>query len=390
MRVTLVTATLLGMMAPAFAADDPFADLNLETHGFVSFGYLKSWGNNWLGETLDGTDEFWEAAGNVIARPMDHLRLGAQLFVRDLGTSGNGQVELDWAYADWRFSDAIGVQVGRVKMPFGLYAESLDVDAGRSSVFLPIMYPNRAREILLSTDGGKLYGKIGDFDWVVYGGQRQLQEDGDFATYFAYRSGLSEVDSIEADFTIGAMLHWYTPIDGLASRLSFAWLDDLSLTGTMPLTAPPGNSAAVALDIPYWYAGMFSLMYEIGDLTFCSEYQRYYANNTLTITPVIGPAQRIDQPQRADSAYVSCTWQARSWLSLYGSIEGAWTDPTDRHGDQYLQAAVGAINLQPTDHWSLKVEFRYNHGTFGVDDQLNPDGITDDWQVLAFKTTVDF
>lgn len=50
----------------------------LETHGFVSFGYLKSRGNNWLGETIDGTDEFWEAASNVIARPMNHLRLGAQ------------------------------------------------------------------------------------------------------------------------------------------------------------------------------------------------------------------------------------------------------------------------------------------------------------------------
>ncbi|HEX3135827.1 MAG TPA: hypothetical protein VHX44_19855, partial [Planctomycetota bacterium] len=226
--MTSLSGSILG------AADDPFADLNLETHGFVSFGYLKSWGNNWLGDTLDGTDEFWEAAGNVIARPMDHLRLGAQLFVRDLGTSGNGQVELDWAYADWRFADAIGVQVGRVKMPFGLYSESLDVDAGRSSVFLPIMYPNRAREILLSTDGAKLYGTLGDFDWAVYGGQHQLDNDGDFATYFAYRTGLDKVESIKADAELGAMLHWYTPIKGLASRLSFASLHNLELTGTMP------------------------------------------------------------------------------------------------------------------------------------------------------------
>jgi hypothetical protein len=389
MRVTLVTATLLGLVVPAFAAEDPFADLNLETHGFVSFGYLKSWGNNWLGDTLDGTDEFWEAAGNVIARPMDHLRLGAQLFVRDLGTSGNGQVELDWAYADWRFTDAIGVQVGRVKMPFGLYSESLDVDAGRSSVFLPIMYPNRAREILLSTDGAKLYGTLNNFDWVVYGGQHQLEKDGDFATYFAYRSGLGEVESIKADSEFGAMLHWYTPIDGLASRLSFAALENLTLTGTMP-----GKVATVELHIPYWYAGMFSLIYEAGPFTICGEYQRYYATNELTVTPNVGPnaglSQRIDQPQRADSAYLSCTWQWRHWLSLYGSLEGAWSDPTDRHGDQYLQSVVGAINVRPTEHWSLKAEFRYNHGTFGVDPQLNPGGIADDWQVMALKTTVDF
>lgn len=233
MRVAVFTATMLGWCAPAFAADDPFAGLNLETHGFVSFGYLKSWGNNWHGETLDGTDEFWEAAGNVIARPMDHLRLGAQLFVRDLGEYGNGKVELDWAYADWRAVDAIGLQVGRVKMPFGLFCESLDVDAGRTSIFLPVMYPTRAREILLSTDGGKLYGTVGDFDWALYGGQRQLQDDGDFASYFAYRFGLDSVDSIEADSVFGGMLHWYTPVDGLAARLSLARLDELDLTGTM-------------------------------------------------------------------------------------------------------------------------------------------------------------
>lgn len=385
MRAVVFTGILLGLSAPVFAADDPFADLNLETHGFVSFGYLKSWGNNWLGETLDGTDEFWEAAGNVIARPMDRLRLGAQLFVRDLGTSGNGEVELDWAYADWRFADAIGVQVGRVKMPFGLYSESLDVDPGRTSVFLPIMYPNRAREILLSTDGMKFYGTLGDLDWAVYGGQRHLESDGDFATYFAYRSNLATVDSIEADSEIGAMLHWYTPVTGLASRLSFAWLNQLDLRG-----GTAGGTATVELEIPYWYAGMFSLIYELGPFTFCSEYQRYYAENTLTITPIVGPVQRITEPQRADSAYLSCTWQWRPWLSLYGSIEGAWTDPTDRHGDQYLQAGVVAINLRPTDHWSLKAEFRYNHGTFGVDPQLNPDGVDDEWQVFALKTTVDF
>ena len=147
---------LLGLMAPAYAADpagDLFADLNLEAHGFVSFGYLKSWGNNWQGETRNGTDEFWEAAGNVIARPLDHLRLGAQLFVRDLGEYGNGKVELDWAYADWRASDAVGVQVGRIKIPYGLYGEAVDVDAARTTIFQSLIYGRKERDIRLTTDG---------------------------------------------------------------------------------------------------------------------------------------------------------------------------------------------------------------------------------------------
>lgn len=382
MRLIGITSALLTLSAAVFAAEDPFADLNLEAHGFVSFGYLKSWGNNWHGETLDGTDEFWEAAGNVIARPMDHLRLGAQLFVRDLGIYGNGKVDLDWAYADWRAVDELGVQVGRVKIPFGLFCESLDVDAGRSSVFLPAMYPTRAREILLSTDGIKFYGTFGDFDWALYGGQRQLAEDGDFANYFTYRFGLTSVDSIESDSVMGGMLHWYTPITGLAARVTVARLDDLELSGRMP-------GASVDLEIPYWWAGMFSLIYEQGPFTIASEYMRYYAENKLRITSMLGTTE-VDQANRTDSAYISCTWHAKSWLSFYVAAEGVWEDPTDRHSEEYLQSLIGAINLRPTPHWSLKAEFRYSHGTYGVDPQLNPGGAVDDWQVLALKTTVDF
>lgn len=386
MRWRLLATSLLMIGACANAVENPFADLNLETHGFVSFGYLKSWDNNWLGETLDGTSQFWEAAGNVIARPTDRLRLGAQLFVRDLGVYGNGNVELDWAYADWRFSDALGVQLGRVKMPFGLFCESLDLDAGRTSVFLPVMYPMRAREILLSTDGIKLYGSLSSVDWAFYVGQRQLQSDGDFASYLAYLLNLSSVQTIEADSVVGGMLHWYTPITGLAMRTSLARLDNLNLTGSTV-----GNTATVDLNIPYWWAGMFSLIYEQGSWTFCSEYQRYYANNFVTITPhaPVNPSH-VEQAQRTDSAYLSCTWQCRPWLSFYGSVEGAWSDPTDRHGAPYSQAVIGAINLLPTEHWSLKVEYRYTHGTYGVDPKLNPGGIADDWQVVALKTTVDF
>jgi hypothetical protein len=384
MRAAVLTTTLLSLAAPSFAADDPFDSLNLEAHGFVSFGHLKSWGNNWLGETLDGTGEFWEAAGNVIARPMDHLRLGAQLFVRDLGAYANGRVELDWAYADWRVNDAFGLQVGRVKMPFGLFCESLDIDAGRTSVFLPQMYPTRAREILLSTDGAKLYGTLGPVDWAFYGGQRQLQDDGDFASYFAYRFSLDSVQSIEADSVFGGMLHWYTPLDGLATRISLARLDDLDLSGTSA-----GGAATVDLHIPYWWAGMFSLIYERGPFTICAEYQRYYAQNDLEITSGLGTAQE-HETTRTDAAYLSCTWHWRPWLSFYGSIEGAWNDPAHRHDDDYQQSLVGAVCLQPLDHWAIKAEFRYNHGTFGVDPQLNPDGLDDEWQVLALKTTLDF
>src|SRR5688572_24264664 len=133
------TTILALAIASAAWAEEPSAleSLNLEAHGFVSFGYLKTWENNWLAaDTIDGTDEFYEAALNVVARPWERLRLGAQLFVRDLGAYDNGAVQLDWAYADVSFHDLLDVQAGRVKIPIGLYNENQDLDVATTQVFL--------------------------------------------------------------------------------------------------------------------------------------------------------------------------------------------------------------------------------------------------------------
>jgi hypothetical protein len=378
---------LLAALLPGAAAADGLGDLNLETHGFVSFGYLKSWGNNWVGDTREGTDEFWEAGANVIARPVDHLRLGAQLFARDLGDYGDGDVTVDWAYADWRFADELGVQVGRVKLPVGLHGDAIDVDAAHASVFLPrFVYPTRAREILLSTDGGKAYGTVGPCDWVAYLGNRELSADGDFARYLAYANGFDRVTDLESEFVAGGMLHWRTPLPGLEARLSGIMMHGLEAH------ALAGNGAvAIDLSVPEWYVGVASLAYEMPGLTWNLEYSRFHAPTCTTVTPVGGgPSQQARGVLRDESAYLSLTWHARRWLDVYGAIEGYWDDPADRHGSAYQQSVVAAIAVMPTAHWSLKAEYRYWHGPKDVDPNLNPGGIARDTQLLALKTTVDF
>jgi hypothetical protein len=384
----LSSLALLALGSLAIAAEDPFASLHLEAHGFVSFGYLKTWGNNWLGESLDGTDEFWEAAGNVIARPMDRLRLGAQLITRDLGDSINGKVELDWAYVDWRASDELGVQVGRIKIPYGLYGESVDVDAARTTVFQSLIYGRREREIRLTTDGAKLYGRVDDLDWTLCAGQRQLQTDGDTATSFAATAGLAAVSDIHYDLLAAGMLHWHTPMEGLALRLTLNWLNGLEVEG--PLALAPLTLTYV---LPNTYAGVASLLYERGDWTWTLEYARQYAGNqSLTLTPP-GGAPPIAQPTTTlnrDFACLSCTWQVRPWCELLLGFDGMWDDATDRHGKEFEETLIGAINLLPTSHWSLKAEYRMTRGVASVQPQLNPDGRDDHWQCLALKTTVDF
>lgn len=387
MRRGLPALVLLTFSSAIVAAEDPFAYLNLEAHGFVSFGYLKTWGNNWLGDSLDGTDEFWEAAGNVIARPIDRVRLGVQLIARDLGDSINGKVELDWAYADWRASDELGVQVGRIKIPYGLYGESVDVDAARTTVLQSLIYGRKERDIRLTTDGAKLYGRLDDIDWALCAGQRQLQSDGDTATSFAATAGLAAVSDIHYDLLAAGMLQWNTPLEGLALRATVNWLNGLEVEG--PLALAP---LTLTYGLPNTYAGVASLLYERGDWTWTLEYARQYASNqTLTLTPPVGsPIPQPTTTLNRDFACLSCAWQVRPWCELLVGFDGMWDDATDRHGKDYEETLIGAINLLPTAHWSLKAEFRMTRGVASVEPQLNPDGRDDHWQCLALKTTVDF
>lgn len=381
---------MLGMTAATAVAtaaeqDGGIGWLNLEAHGFVSFGYLETERNNWLGPTTGGTGEFWETAANIIARPMDRLRIGAQVFARDLVKYDNGRVDLDWAYADYRMADEFGIQVGRVKLPLALYNEALDIDAARSSVFLaPSVYALRARDLFISIDGAKVYGSIdlggvGSFDYSGFAGAKPIDEDGGFATYMA-ETGLGPViDDISTGWAAGGMLQWNTPLDGLAVRVSAGNLHDFTVDGS-----DPGNFTThtqVGNYLEWW----FSVLYEMDELTLAAEYTRVHGRGET----VIDPGGVVPLVDNSDGAYVSATWHATRWMDIYVAVEGAWDDAYDRDL-LYAYTGVLACNVMPLPSWSVKAELRGVHGTYGINAVDNPAGIDDRWGVVALKTTVDF
>ncbi len=370
------------------AADgDGLEALNLEAHGFVSFGYIDTARNNWLGETVGGTTEFWEAAANVIARPMARLRLGAQVFVRDLVKYDNGRVDVDWAYADYRLADASGFQVGRVKLPLALYNEALDVDAARASIFLaPAVYALRARDLFLSTDGGKVYGSVeagagGSFDYCLAFGAKSISPESGFATYMGELGLGPTIDDISAQWLGAAMVQWNTPIRGLALRVSLADLHDFQVAGSDPVG---GLSSHTQVDD--YLEGWLSLQYELTAVTLAAEYTRVHGRGSSVIEPLGLIIPLVDN---TEGAYVGATWHLTTWFETYTGIEASWGDAYDR-SRLYAYTGVLAANLMPLPNWSLKVELRGVRGTMGITAADNPDGIAERWGVIACKTTVDF
>ena len=392
LAVTVLIAAMAGMPAgevapPASPAPEPTLvdQLKLETHGFASFGYLRTWGNNWLADdTTNGSSEFHEAALNVLARPVDRLRLGAQLFTRDLGRYDNGRVSLDWAYADYRAADWIGVQVGRVKYPLGLFNEELDVDAARTPIFLaPAVYALRTRDLFISTDGAKVYGLVGAgplgrFEYSLFGGDTQYSNQGGLAGYLSDVGVGNRIDSISGKWIAGGMLHWHTPLRGLGLRVSLVDLHHFTVMG---------ETSGVTLETTSdnYYFGVASAIYETGPLTFAAEYARARGR----LDTHVGGVLVNSTVNNFEDAYVSATWHVRPRLDLYLAGEATVADANDRSGS-HAYAVVLAAALTPIDHWSIKIEGRQVEGALGIQASDNPGGISKHWQVLALKTTVDF
>ena len=358
-------------------------DLNLDVHGFISFGHLQTWGNNWLGPTREGSNEFWETGLNTTARPMDRLRLGAQLYARDLGNYDNGKVQLDLLYADYRVADALGIQVGRFKLPAGLFNESMDVDASRVAVFqVPYVYALRARDLFVSTDGIKLYGTADAFEYAAFFGHKHLDPDGGVTTNFRQTNLPVAIDHLDTAWLAGGMLHWHTPVQGLDARVTLADVHRMEMFGSLP----GGNVSAITTFGDYYY-GIASLQYETGSFTWVAEYNRSRARGTTVFAPAVLP--ETPAGTNAEAAYISATWHAIRWLDFYGAVENAVDDPADRSRNNVL-TTVFATCVYPLVNWSVKAEVRDNHGSKGAFAVDNPDGVEKRWQVLALKTTVDF
>ncbi len=150
----------------------------LQVHGFVSQGWIKTTKHNYLGQTerAQGSFDFTEVGINFTQPLGDNFRIGLQVFAHDLGTLGNYAPQLDWYYLDYRAFDWLGFRAGKTKLPWGLYNESNDVDAGRVPILLPqSVYPVSSRESLFAQTGGELYGDVplgaaGSLEYRLYGG----------------------------------------------------------------------------------------------------------------------------------------------------------------------------------------------------------------------------
>jgi len=382
--VLAVSALALLAQRPAAAAGLtlPGQLAELQIHGFLSQGFLLTSANDYLAHSSEGSFEFTEIGLNFTLPATDRLTIGLQIFSHDLGPIGDYRATLDWYSLDYHWRDWLGIRAGRVKLPFGLYNDSSDIDAARTSVLLPqSIYPAQNRDFLLAQTGGEVYGyrdlgAAGGLDYRLYGGTIFLdvkQQPG---------SPFTVVD-LNVPFVAGGRMLWVPPIEGLrlGGSLQFLRLETHLL--------PASSSSSVAVNVPamLWVA---SVEYTVRDLLFAAEYSRWRVRAQSS-----NPAMFPETLTFSERGYALTSYRVNSWLQAgaYYSVLFPNTNQRGGFAGRQLDAAL-TLRFDVNAYWLVKVEGHYMHGTAGLSPSLNGNrplsSLTPDWALFTVKTTAFF
>jgi hypothetical protein len=389
-RVRACQAAIAILLGASWAQAE---ESDVQIHGFVSQGYVKTTRNNYLAESArkQGSFDFTEVGINFTKPLSDKLRVGVQLFARDLGPLGNYSPQFDWYYLDYRLFDWLGIRAGKTKLPWGLYNESNDIDAGRVQILLPqSLYPVSSRESLFAQTGGELYGDValggaGSLEYRLYGG----------TIYLNTAEASAQLKNFDVAYDLGGRVMYRPPIDGLQLGTSLQAVHfDFSFTPNEQQLAtyqsngqlPPDfdGSVDIAFPIKLWVA---SVEYQKERLSLAAEFGRNFASYK---TSLLMPDVNV----RTQGAYVMGSYQVRSWFTpgLYYSTYFPDVHNIKKRSTYQHDVAV-TLRFDVTPNWLVKAEGHYMHGTAGLRAELNDqprDKLTKDWGVFLLKTTAYF
>lgn len=419
-RTPLIPAlAVLAIAGPVAAAD--LSDVQF--HGFASQGYLYTTVNNYYGRTKGGgTFEFNEFALNAVARPVDRVRIGVQIFAGDQGKYGNDKLQLDWAYGSYQLAMPVtwadlNVTAGRFKTGHGLYNDYRDLDMTRTTVFLPMtVYPSTFRDLYMAANGFQLNGSLragplGSFDVSGFVGTQTIDNQAGTPVADQLGQGFFNITNIDVKRMDGASLTWNTPLEGLRFRGSFLHASDVTATGqlqegySMPIPPPafgvltlPTNSVKYIL--PTWQSVILGGEYQHGNLTLAAEYLNEYYNVSYdydSLTSMVLGSTHNEEYSRIQGAYANAAyrfhpkWEGAvgyAWMMMDdGTTQSVANDELKRREHRGFSFA---LRFDPIEHWLIKAEFQRNSGTLNVSTRDNPDGLSKNWNMFALKTTFDF
>lgn len=384
--VTLITIAIWINPVKAYEVE------NIDIHGFISQGFLKSNEYNYITHnSKDGSFEYNEMGINFSKGLSEKLRIGVQLFARDIGDAANNKITLDWAYADYRWEDWFGLRIGKIKIPIGLHNETRDLDMLRTCIILPQgIYEDLTRDNLIASKGIGLYGNkeigaagnlsyqllAGVLDSNIESGSGKLLYDG------VAESGGNVNGENDYDTNYTGSFWWETPLEGLRAGYSF-----LHVQAKAPLIF--GGVLETDLEYTVLYQ-ILSAEYIWENLIVTTEYLERETKSTL-----LGN----EANDNSQAYYVSTSYAFNDLFTLGIYYSVYYQNKDDKDGTAltinhmaWQKDLALTLRFDINEYWVFKVEGHRVDGTANVLGIDNPDNnySKSDWNYFAAKASFSF
>ena len=389
--LTILAVALAGALPSISQSLD---DLNIQIHGYATQGFLYSTNNNFFTTSSSNGSPAWsEAVFNVSSQPDPKLRVAVQARYFMLGNYGN-EITLDWAMADYKFNEKLGVRFGKVKSPTGLWNELQDIDPSYIWSLLPQgVYPISSRNSLLSHYGGVAYGtynlgqRFGKLDLRAFGGERVMGSNDGFLLA-QKEAGMIFPNGINGA-TYGGALRWRTPLNGLMVGASS--MTQLAMIVPIKFTIPAGPIAGTYTGTqrvsPFNQIDYFG-KYEKNKVMVAGEYTRLPVHLVMTYPLPVGPI-----PIKNDQH----TWYGMASYKVTGKLTAGVYDS---------QLVIHSALLGPgrySKDWAISGRYDFNQFLYAkaeqhfvdgtatsYDQDMNPDGLKPNSKLTILKMGVSF
>ena len=375
---------LRGMLAACLALYGGMAsagDDRVQVHGFMSQSAVHTDDNNVGGNSDDGVGlDMREMGINVSYRPNADWLFSGQALARWAGSSDEGDPRVDYAFADRTLvsddTQRIGVQVGKVKNPYGFYNTTRDVAHTRSGIILPqAVYIDELRNTFLAAPGvslnGNRYFDNSSLEWTV--NLIRPQVDAEALTAFMLTK---QPGHFEGDTSLLAQAIWEQEGGHWRAGLTLGNIKmDYKPAAAFPFDMGPGHIAL--------HTGVLSLEHNRETWSVTAEYMR---TRQIRDGFVPLPNHFLDKDTTVEGAYLQGLWRFAPGWQTYARYEALYLDRNDRNGKIFNAESGGLVPTQqrfsrdkvigvrydPSTSWALSAEYHDVDGTAWLPRLDNP------------------
>lgn len=315
--------------------DAALANDRVQAHGFISQAAVHTDANDVGGNSRHGVGlDMREAGLNFSYRPDADWLFSGQALARWAGASDKGDMRVDYAFVDRTLSSdenhRLGIQLGKVKNPFGLYNTTRDVAHTRPGILLPqSVYVDELRNTFLAAPGvslnGNRYLQDSSLEWSV----NLIRPEVDAKT-FTYYMVSNYPGHFEGEPSWLAQALWEQ--EGGRWRMGVT-LGNVQM-GYKPTPADPLGPGHIAL-----HTGVLSMEHNRETWSLTAEYAltRQKRNGFIPLLPV----NSLDKDTTIEGGYLQGVWRFVPRWQTYARYEALYLDRSDRNG-QIFHALTGA------------------------------------------------